>query len=420
MRIYKFGGASVKSALSVKKLTNIVRNTDDKLIVVISAMGKTTNLLEEIASGFFSGSKDLPNLIHQLEDFHLNIINELFIDNEHPVYRKFYEFIANLRSYTEKDPSVDFDFDYDQIVSYGELLSTSIVSAYLNDIGADNSWIDIRTCLKTGNEFRNAVVDWQLTSTLLNEKFNFSNTQTYITQGFIGSTITNLTTTLGREGSDFTAAILTYLLNADEVVIWKDVPGIFNADPKYFEDVEKLDRISYQEAIELSYFGAKVIHPKTIKPLQNKRIPLLVKSFEMPTEPGTKIADFKNDVFFPPVFIIKYKQVLISVSPKDFSFIAEHNLSKIFAIFAQLRVRINLSEISAISFSATIDYDERKFQMLIDKLREEYKVLYNKDVSLITIRHYNSISIEKLTSGKKILVEQKNRMTARFVVGENI
>lgn len=416
MKVFKFGGASVKSAGSVKNLASIIKNEKDELVVVISAMDKTTNLLEALCSAFFSNKQDVDEIIGQLVANHQTIMQGLFPIKDHPVYANFKRLIDELREYTSKDPAMDFDIEYDQIVSYGELISTTIISAYLNEIGITNTLLDIRTCLKTGNEFRDARINWELSGKLVPEKFDFRQSKIYVTQGFIGSTLNNLTTTLGREGSDFTAAILTFILDADEIVIWKDVAGIFNADPNQFKDVEKLDRISYHEAIELAYFGAKVIHPKTIKPLQNKNIPLIVKSFEFPDAIGTTISVFNEKVDFPPVYIIKDKQVLISISPKDFSFIAEDNLSKIFAIFANHRVKVNLSENSAISFSACFDHDERKFTWLIEDLKQNFEVSYNTGLKLITIRHHTEKSIEEMTAKKNILVEQKNRLTARFVV----
>ncbi|MCF8370733.1 MAG: aspartate kinase [Bacteroidales bacterium] len=418
MKVFKFGGASVKSARSVQNLAAIIKNERDELVVVISAMDKTTNLLEALCSAFFSKQQEVVEIIGQLVLNHQTILQDLFPDEDHPVYDTFNRLIDELRDYTAKDSSLDFDIEYDQIVSYGELISTNIISAYLNEIGISNTWLDIRTCLKTGNEFRDAKINWEISEKLVQEKIDFGQSKLYVTQGFIGSTSNNLTTTLGREGSDFTAAILTFLLNANEIVIWKDVAGIYNADPNQFREVEKLDKISYQEAIELAYFGAKVIHPKTIKPLQNKNIPLKVKSFEFPDEEGTTISAFNERVEFPPVYIVKEKQVLISISPKDFSFIAEDNLSKIFAIFANHRVKVNLSENSAISFSACVDYDDRKFKWLIEELNQDFKVYYNTGLKLITIRHHTEKSIEKMTAKKNILVEQKNRLTARFVVGE--
>lgn len=416
MKVFKFGGASIKSAGSVKNLASIIKNEKDKLVVVISAMDKTTNLLEALCSAFFNRSQGGIAVIGQLDTYHKKVMKDLFPDLDHPVYASYGQLIRELKNYIAKEPSKDFDIEYDQIVSYGELISTTIISAYLNEIGVPNCWLDIRTCLKTGTEFRDAKINWELSETLVKEKIDFKDTKLYITQGFIGSTLNNLTTTLGREGSDFTAAILTFILNANEIVIWKDVAGIYNADPHQFNDVQKLDKISYQEAIELSYFGAKVIHPKTIKPLQNKNIPLTVKSFEFLDAPGTIISVFNEKVDFPPVYIVKEKQVLISISPKDFSFIAEDNLSQIFSIFANHRVKVNLSENSAISFSACVDFDERKFHWLIEELNQNFDVFYNTGLKLITIRHHTEKSIAEMTKGKSILVEQKNRLTARFVV----
>ena len=418
MKVFKFGGASVKCADSVRNLAQIIKREEGQLIVVVSAMDKTTNLLEELCSAFFAQQNEMNKILEQLVSYHEKILHELFPQKDNPVFFSFHKQVAQLTDYLSREPSMDFDFEYDQIVSFGEIISTKIIAAYLNEVGIKNKWMDIRSCLKTDNHFRDAKVDWKLSETMIQKKFDFQASSIFITQGFLGSTINNLTTTLGREGSDFTAAILTYLLEANEIVIWKDVAGIYNADPHQFNKVEKLDKISFQEAIELSYFGAKVIHPKTIKPLQNKNIPLKVKSFKEPDGKGTVIYSFDDKVEFPPVYIIKEKQALISISPKDFSFIAEDNLSKLFSIFAKQRVKINLSENSAISFSACVDYDHRKFPMLIEALQVDFKVLYNAGMRLITIRHYTDSAISHLIESKKVFVEQKNRLTARYVISE--
>ncbi len=416
MKVFKFGGTSVRSADAIINLAKIIENHKEKLVIVISAMGKTTNNLEKIAMNYFWKSPDILEQLKPIKSFHFNILDDLFTNKDHQIYEEIEDWFRELERKLKKQPSLDFDYEYDQIVSFGELISTTIVSYYFNEIGLNNRWVDIRDCLKTGNEFRDAVIDWELSKDMAYKTFNEPNDSLFITQGFIGSTINNITTTLGREGSDFTAAVLTYIMEAEQIIIWKDVEGIYNADPEYFNEYEKLKTISYQEAIELAYFGAKVIHPKTIKPLQNKGIPLYVKSFLNPGAEGTVIQTVKDNIELPPVYIIKQNQILISISPKDFSFIAEENLSKIFALFAKYRIKINISENSAISFSVCVDWDESRTPGILKNLQQDYKIKYNTDLTLITIRHYNDEAIRKMTTGKEILLEQRSRNTMRIIV----
>lgn len=416
MKVFKFGGTSVRSADAIINLAKIIENHKEKLVIVISAMGKTTNNLEKIAMNYFWKSPDILEQLKPIKSFHFNILDDLFTNKDHQIYEEVEDWFRELERKLKKQPSLDFDYEYDQIVSFGELISTTIVSYYFNEIGLNNRWVDIRDCLKTGNEFRDAVIDWELSKDMAYKTFNEPNDSLFITQGFIGSTINNITTTLGREGSDFTAAVLTYIMEAEQIIIWKDVEGIYNADPEYFNEYEKLKTISYQEAIELAYFGAKVIHPKTIKPLQNKGIPLYVKSFLNPGADGTVIQTVKDNIELPPVYIIKQNQILISISPKDFSFIAEENLSKIFALFAKYRIKINISENSAISFSVCVDWDESRTPGILKNLQQDYKIKYNTDLTLITIRHYNDEAIRKMTTGKEILLEQRSRNTMRIIV----
>ncbi len=416
MKVFKFGGTSVRSADAIINLAKIIENHKEKLVIVISAMGKTTNNLEKIAMNYFWKSPDILEQLKPIKSFHFNILDDLFTNKDHQIYEEIEDWFRELERKLKKQPSLDFDYEYDQIVSFGELISTTIVSYYFNEIGLNNRWVDIRDCLKTGNEFRDAVIDWELSKDMAYKTFNEPNDSLFITQGFIGSTINNITTTLGREGSDFTAAVLTYIMEAEQIIIWKDVEGIYNADPEYFNEYEKLKTISYQEAIELAYFGAKVIHPKTIKPLQNKGIPLYVKSFLNPGADGTVIQTVKDNIKLPPVYIIKQNQILISISPKDFSFIAEENLSKIFALFAKYRIKINISENSAISFSVCVDWDESRTPGILKNLQQDYKIKYNTDLTLITIRHYNDEAIRKMTTGKEILLEQRSRNTMRIIV----
>ncbi len=417
MNVLKFGGASVNSAEGVRNFVRIVQSLKKETIVVLSAMGKTTNALERIAADFFHKKGTAASQLEVLKKYHLDIVEELFTNKEDVVFVKMERLFDQLTAYLEKTPSLNYDFDYDQITAFGELLSTTIVSEFLRLSGTQNRWIDIRTCLKTDDTFREGKVDWQLSSKLIRSTFNFNNTFVYITQGFIGGTTTNLTTTLGREGSDYTAAVLSNILDVEEVTIWKDVPGIMNADPKWLPDAVKVDRISYHEAIELAFYGGKVIHPKTIQPLQQKKIPLRVRSFVNYTETGTLISTASDATRGScPIFIRKQNQVLISIRPTDFSFIVEENLSGIFGMFSKYRIKVNLIQNSAISFSVCIDNPEERLERLVQELSQNFMVKYNSGVELITIRHQNEEAVERMITNRKILLEQRSRDTAQFVL----
>jgi aspartate kinase len=423
MKVFKFGGASVKDAAAVKNVANILRFfPGENIIVVISAMGKTTNALERLTDACFYRKEDPDSVLKEIKKYHFGIIEELFPDRNHPVYNEISNTFVELDWAIEEDPSPDYNYDYDKIVSIGEILSTKIVSTYLNETGVINKWKDVRDFIQTDNTYREGKVDWTLTQERIDKDlsplFSKNERTIIITQGFLGGTSENFTTTLGREGSDYTASILAYTTNAESVTIWKDVPGVLNADPKWFDETKKLDQISYQDAIELAYYGATVIHPKTIKPLQNKKIPLMVKSFLHPEEKGTVINDVQSHLPIP-CFIFKINQVLLSISPKDFSFIMEENLSEMFKLFAERHVKVNVMQNSAISFSISIDNDERKVPELIKTLQKDYRVLYNEGLELITIRYYDQATIDRVTIGKKILLEVKSRYTVQLVVKNN-
>ncbi len=417
--VYKFGGASVKDADSVKNLARIVRECNGKLIIVVSAMDKMTRTLKELTDNYFFW-KPTDSGFKEVVRFHHDIINGLFEEDSVSIKGKFNEISLDMLVKLGKDPSENYDYDYDQIVSYGELFSSFIVSEYLNKCGIKTKLVDIRKNLRTDSTYRDAVVDWKVSQELIRGTFDFSDTNIYLTQGFIGSTSERKTTTLGLEGSDFTAAILSYLLDAEKMVVWKDVDGVYSSDPNEVKNVTKLDAISYREAVELAYYGAKIIHPKTIKPLQNKNIPLYVKSFINPLSEGTVITGStpNQQGVLPevPVFITKNNQILISIAPNDFSFITENCLGQIFSIFAKHRVKVNLMQNSAISFSVCVDNKPERVMQVIRELRADYTVLYNDSLTLITIRHYNEDVIEDTTKGKKVFVQQKSRHTARFVV----
>ena len=420
MNVYKFGGASVKDAASVKNVAHILKHfAAGNTIVVISAMGKVTNALEKLADAVFYKNEAPAPILEEIKKYHFDIVKELFPSPQHPIYNELNNTFVELDWAIEDELTANYDYEYDKIVSMGEIISTKIVNAYLNEIGIPSKWWDARDVIQTDNTYREGKVNWELTQELVSQKllpqFSASGNNIIITQGFIGGTSENFTTTLGREGSDYTAAILAFTTDARGVMIWKDVPGVLNADPKWFDETKKLDHLSYQDAIELAYYGASVIHPKTIKPLQNKKIPLFVKSFLEPEKKGTALSELPSEPAIP-CFIFKVNQVLISISPKDFSFINEENFASIFQLFAEKNIKINLMQNSAISFSVSIDYDARKFPDLLQTLQKDYRVLYNENVELITIRYYDQATIDRVLIGKTALLEVKSRNTVQLVV----
>jgi len=420
MKLFKFGGASVKDAAGIRNVAEIMSLfPNEKILVVVSAIGKTTNKLEEVNQAY--QSMDQPAFlksIADLEKFHLELVNELFKSSSNPIYNTIKEVFDNLKAKIISPSSQNYSFEYDQIVSLGEVLSSSILSAYLSEKDFSVTLIDARELVQTDNNYQEANVDWKKTEIAISRTIlpKFKEKKVLITQGFIGGTADRKTTTLGREGSDYSAAIFAYCCNAESVTIWKDVPGMLNADPKYFENTKKLDSISYEEALELSYYGASVIHPKTIKPLQNKGIPLYVKSFLEPIKEGTKIQESTENDKLIPSFIVKHDQVLFSFSPHDFSFIAEENLSTLFKGLSECSAKINLMQNSALSFSILLDHLKINKEGILNRFQSDYNIKYNEGLELITIRHYDEETISKMTKGKVILVEQKTRETARFVV----
>ncbi len=420
MKVFKFGGASVKDAAGVRNVAKILQKyKEEKILVVVSAMGKTTNMLEKVAEVFYHKNADVAEQIKPIREYHLSIMNELFSTENHPVFDLINNVFAELEWATDGEPTKGFDFEYDQIVSIGEVIATRIVSAYLNETGLQNRWLDARDYISTEETWRSAAVNWEATEKNVQQKliplFAEGKTKLAITQGFIGVTSENYTTTLGREGSDFTAAIFAYMLPAQDVTIWKDVPGVLNADPKWFDDTVLLDKISYRDAIELAWFGTSVIHPKTIQPLQNKGIPLYVKSFIEPEKTGTIVSNTENPQQIPS-FIYRMNQVLISIMSKDFSFIVEKNLMEIFKTFSEAGIKINIMQNTAISFSVSVDDDKYKIPLLIVALQEDFKVVYNSGLELITIRHYDQQTIERVTVNTEILLELKSRKTVQMLV----
>jgi aspartate kinase len=420
MKVFKFGGASVKDAAGVRNIATILREyKSQKLIVVVSAMGKTTNALERLTDAFFFQKENPAAILEELKAYHYAIAHELFADAHHPFFDELHNTFVELEWAIDSPPQHSYDQEYDQIVSMGEILATKIISAFLNDQQIHTQWWDVRDLISTDNTFREGTVDWTLTEENIRRNlipyFLKAESNVVLLQGFMGVTSENFTTTLGREGSDYTAAIMAYCTDAESVTIWKDVPGVLNADPKWFDETKLIDHLSYQDAIELAYYGATVIHPKTIKPLQNKNIPLYVRSFLKPSASGTLISN-QQSALPVPCFIFKVRQLLISISPKDFSFIVEENMSRIFRLFAMHGVRINTMQNSAISFSICIDDNERKIPALVKALQEDYRVLYNDALELITIRYYDQATIDRVCIGKKILLEVKSRYTVQLVV----
>jgi len=415
MKVYKFGGASVKDAEGIRNLARIISAENGNIIIVVSAFNKTTNALEKVLKACLDGETVYKELLDDIYSYHLSVAEELFptgnsgkskIDNS----------FAKLEEYLVSSKKKDYDFEYDQVVSYGEIWSTIIVAEYLRDSGLKAEWIDIRGNLITDDRFRDANILWTESMSRVHSTFNFIGTNLYVTQGFIGSTVAGQTTTLGREGSDYSAALLANMLDAEVAVVWKDVPGLLNADPKWLSDARKLEEISYREAVEMTFSGAKIIHPKSIKPLQNKNIPLYVKSFLNPEEKGTVIKAETSVMHGMPVFVRKENQIMISILPRDFSFAMGENLSRIFYSFVNHGIKVNLVQASAVSINVCIDDERPKFNSLISDLKTEFDAVYNENVEMLSIRHYTSDAINRITKGREILLEQKTRHSVRFVV----
>lgn len=418
MQVFKFGGASVKDADSVVNVGSILKkHAQEPTVVVVSAMGKVTNKLEELVKAYFFKTPHVMNVFEDIKKYHVDILQKLVPDQANPIYNDLENIFLEMLWAIEEPPAFVFNHHYDQIVSLGEVLSTKIVAAYLSASGIPCQWLDARGVIQTDNTYREGKVDYDLSAKMVETQLIplLKKSKIVITQGFIGGTSENYTTTLGREGSDYTASLLAYFLNAEKVIIWKDVPGVLNADPKYFKQTKKIDELTYHDAIELTYYGASVIHPKTIKPLQNKGIPLFVRSFIKPEENGTVIRESDQRLNVAS-YIFKTDQILISIQPKDFSFIAEDNLSNIFAMLSKYGVKVNMMQNSAISFSICVDNDEFKMKPLIADLQGQFKVLYNQNVQLMTIRNYDAAIVNKLSENKVVLMEQKSRNTHQMVI----
>ena len=415
MRVFKFGGASVKDANGVKNVVKVLQEVGhDNTLVVVSAMGKVTNAMETIVNTYFDDKNALSGVIDDVVQFHQTILDDLFSNHKHPIYKKVRTLFDEVQGFLAWNKSPNYNFVYDQVVGYGEFVSTTIISEYLNEVGVKNNWLDVRDLIKTDTSYRDTAVDWDKTNVNISKLVDRKKLN--ITQGFLGSDNNNFTTTLGREGSDYSAAILAYCLNASSVTIWKDVPGVLNADPRYFKDTQLLNNISYREAIELAFYGASVIHPKTLQPLQRKEIPLHVKSFIHPKDKGTTVSkgvDIEPEV---PCFIVKKEQVLMNLSSLDFSFIVEDSISELFKIFHDYKMKVDLIQNSAISFSVCVDNKFGRLKELLSILKSRFKVSYHEGVSLYTIRHFNAKAIESLLNGHEVLLEQRGKQTVQFVI----
>lgn len=416
MKVFKFGGASVKDASGVKNLIRVLETTGYKdTLVVVSAMGKTTNALENIIETYFDNKQSLNQQLLSLKEFHLKIVEELFEDKSAKLIQVVHDYFDELKIFFKNNKGPNYSFVYDQVVSYGELLSTTIIYHYFELKGWKSFWLDARDCIKTDDYYRSANLNWDQTQTLI--KSGAKGHQLIITQGFIGSNSNNFTTTLGREGSDYSAAIFAYALNAESVTIWKDVPGVLNGDPRVFNNTELLHQISYREAIELAFYGASVIHPKTLQPLQRKEIPLYVKSFENPKGVGTSVSKGKTLDPLIPCYIVKKGQVLLRLSSIDFSFIVEENISYIFGLLHEYQMPVELIQNSAISFSVCVNNKYMRLDELVLVLRSRFNVEVKENVDLFTIRHFNQNALKSiLNNGKKILLEQRTEETAQFVL----
>ena len=428
MKVFKFGGASVNSVDRIQNLATIVKQYEkESLVIIISAMGKTTNGLEKVAASFFAGNKEEAlQLFEVVKQHHINTSKYLLVIRFNECLAQLTDFFTEIEWLLHDKPVREFDYYYDQIVCVGELLSTSIISHYLNEVGIFNEWLDVRDLIRTDNNFRDAGIDWDVTAErikMLDERWQMADTGSvnrhllsniFITQGFIGSTDDNESTTLGREGSDYSAAVFANILNAESLSIWKDVEGVMNADPKLFPDVQLITELSFTEVIEMAYYGAQVIHPKTIKPLQNKGIPLYVKCFLDPSLPGTVIHK-KNSKHLPPIIVVKQNQVLIHLNSQDFSFVGDEPMSRLYKIFGKIKIKPNLIQTGAINVQICLDYRADKIEQLAAEAGSIFDVQVEKELNLLTIRHYNSAILEEFTRGKTIVLTQQTKETVQIV-----
>jgi len=418
MQVFKFGGASVNSVERIKNVSSILKSfPGEKIMIIISAMGKTTNVLERVVDAFYNNKKEEAlQLFDQVKKQHLTTTKYLLVTQYLACEEQLKNFFTEAEWLLHDKPVKDYDYYYDQVVCIGELLSTSIVSAWLNEAGIENKWIDVRDIIRTDNDFRDATINWEYTSAKVADSIVpfFNDNNIILTQGFIGATDENESTTLGREGSDYTAAVFANMLNAESLIIWKDVESVMNADPKQFPDATPIAELNYNEVIEMAYYGAQIIHPKTIKPLENKNIPLYVKSFLNPLSPGTIIHN-KPVHHLPPIIVLKEKQVLVEMRSKDFSFVGEHHIGKLYSLFEKINIKPNLTQNGAISFLCVLDDRSEKMEKLAFEVADIFDVQIRKDLTLLTIRHYSKELYDKLTAGKNILLQQRTTETVQVL-----
>ena len=419
MKVFKFGGASVNNIERINMVGRILKQFyHEKLLIVVSAMGKTTNALEKVVGAFYSGKKEEAlQLFELVKNQHLGTAKQLLVTHYLACEEQLKSFFTEAEWLLHDDPQKPYDYYYDQVVCIGELLSTTIISYYLNEIGVKNKWIDVRDVIRTDDSFRDANIEWEVTNSKVSTSILplFDETNFILTQGFIGATDENESTTLGREGSDYTAAVFASMLNAESQTIWKDVSSVMNADPKQFPDAQPITELNYNEVIEMAYYGAQVIHPKTIKPLQNKNIPLYVKCFLDPSLPGTLIHNHPVH-HLPPIIVIKEKQALVEMSSKDFSFVGEHHVGALYHLLEKLKIKPNLTQNTAISFICVLDDRPEKIEKLAFEVSEIFDVQVMKELSLLTVRHYNKDVFEKLTQGKTILLRQQTTDTIQMLM----
>ncbi len=414
MQVFKFGGASIKDAGSIKNVAKILESNTQQKIIVVSAMGKTTNALEEVVSMYHNNNQNYIEYLHQIREYHQCIADNLF-KKEDVIFHKIHALFDTVEYFLAQTRSTNYTFIYDQVIPVGELVSSTILSSYMQKVGIDNTWLDAREVIRTDHSYTDASVLWKETISLIKKYFKNNAASCTLTQGFIASTSEQLSTTLGREGSDYTAAIFSYCLNVECMKIWKDVAGVMNADPKIFKDAVLIPRITYKEAIEMTYYGAKVIHPKTIRPLQNKKIPLEVRSFIEPQNAGTQIHNFKEAISYPPIIVKKTDQQFLKISSKDFSFITEHHMQEIFGAFSKMRLRVNLMQNKAISFSVCVDDKKDKITALNTLLKEQFTIKYQKNIELLTIRHYTQKVVDSELKNQEVLLSQKTKDTLQVL-----
>lgn len=417
MKVYKFGGASIKDADSIKNVAAIIRNNlANDAVIIISASGKTTNALEKVVEDYYQNNGKAFESLELVKNSHETIVNQLFQNNAAALLAEINDLFVDIEWILEETANTNFDQTYDQIVCLGELLSSKIVSAYLKESGIESNWLDVRDCILTDNNYRDANIEWE--ETIKRTKKVISTMQSkgvIVTQGFLGITSENFTTTLGREGSDYSAAIFSFCLDAESMTIWKDVPGVLNADPRIFKNAQLLSQISYSEAIEMTYYGAQVIHPKTLQPLKSKKIPLYVKSFLNPDADGTIVFEQEPE-YYPPVFVVKDKQALLNFYSKSFYFVDESKFSKLFDAFSRFKIKVNMTQNTALSFSVCVNFDERKIQALCMELDSEYKIEIIKELKLLTLRHSKTDVVDKFSNGRKIYLEERIKGNVQLVM----